>query len=670
VIRRVRRSIGALAVVAVAGAALSACTPPRDRVTENDEPLFTESQLTELVDALPTVPSSPGAETTMRLADGLVPPTNTWFSGLVFGDTPQPVFPLPLAVGATASGFGLGLPEVTATADVIAGGYRPVITADLGAESFVVSAYDDLTATLSFQDAGGDDAAEVTIARGWPYVALVAEKDLTVSLSEDFSSAGDGVWTATVGGETYGVVADDASLSGQTLEIPSGSRAAWFAAPEKGPDVADLAEGGRAAVTGSSVSYSRDGSEIRTSLEYETATGEPTYVAALPHQQAGGAACEEGSYASIYGALGLCRGTELAFTIPAVEPQDALDLSTLSSEDRASLEERLGLDAAEESPAPGDTYFGGKWLYRLANLVQLAAGLGVEDVRESLTSRLTTELRLWAEQGGCEVRGAQCFAYDPTLRGVVGQAPSFGSDEMNDHHFHYGYFLYAAAVAAEADPSVVAELQPVVDLMAADIAMQGDSSLFPERRAFDEYSGHSWASGFSPFADGNNQESSSEAVSAWNGLALWAEATGNDPLQAEAEWMLSSEAATAMAYWVEPDLRPFSDYEHGIVALNWGGKRDYATWFSPAPAAMLGIQLIPMSPAFGYLAGDPGRIESNVAEATVDGYDVQFGDYLLMYARLGGADRQDLLDQAVRLSPESIDGANSRSYLMAWILTR
>src|SRR5690348_16547927 len=28
-----------------------------------------------------------------RLAKGLIPPTNRWFSGLVFGDQAQPVFP-------------------------------------------------------------------------------------------------------------------------------------------------------------------------------------------------------------------------------------------------------------------------------------------------------------------------------------------------------------------------------------------------------------------------------------------------------------------------------------------------------------------------------------------------------------------------------------------------
>jgi endoglucanase Acf2 len=48
--------------------------------------------------------------------------------------------------------------------------------------------------------------------------------------------------------------------------------------------------------------------------------------------------------------------------------------------------------------------------------------------------------------------------------------------------------------------------------------MQGDiatavrnSSLFPFLRNFDVYQGHSWASGNSEFADGNNMESSESA---------------------------------------------------------------------------------------------------------------------------------------------------------------
>ena len=63
-----------------------------------------------------------------RLAEGLVPPTNRWFSGLVFGDKPQPVFPLPLSFGLTDSGFAFGQPVVTTTEKNISGGFRPDVT--------------------------------------------------------------------------------------------------------------------------------------------------------------------------------------------------------------------------------------------------------------------------------------------------------------------------------------------------------------------------------------------------------------------------------------------------------------------------------------------------------------------------------------------------------------
>ena len=106
------------------------------------------------------------------------------------------------------------------------------------------------------------------------------------------------------------------------------------------------------------------------------------------------------------------------------------------------------------------------------------------------------------------------------------------------------------------------------------------------------------------------------------------------------------------------------------MALNWGGKRDYATWFTAEPAAMLGILVIPMTPAATYLGGDPARIEANVAEATGGRFDQKFGDYLLMYAGLAGPDQRETALAAARtLDSRWIDDGNSRSYLLAWLMT-
>ena len=213
-------------------------------------------------------------------------------------------------------------------------------------------------------------------------------------------------------------------------------------------------------------------------------------------------------------------------------------------------------------------------------------------------------------------------------------------------------------------------LRPVMDLVAADLATDSDSSFFPSHRVFDAYAGHSWASGYVPFRDGNNQESSSEAVAAWNGLALWADVTENAALADGARWMLANEAATAQAYWLGFDQSEpvYDGYEHSVVALNWGSKRDYSTWFSAEPNAKLGIQLIPMAPASSYLAGDAERITENLDE----GHGRRLCRAVRrLHAHVLGAAGPRAAADALALALDDpglpIDDANSRTYLMAFL---
>ena len=299
--------------------------------------------------------------------------------------------------------------------------------------------------------------------------------------------------------------------------------------------------------------------------------------------------------------------------------------------------------------------------------------MGAEEAGAQIKARLTDTMAQWTDPQGCAQRQAFCFVYDEQARGLVGLTPSFGSEEFNDHHFHYGYFLYAAGVLAADDPALTAQYAPVMNLLAADLGSSAGNGAFPGQRVFDAYASHSWASGTSPFADGNNQESSSEAVTAWTGLALWGRASQNAGLVTEATWLLSTEALSGLTYWTNFDAgQPvYSGFDHKIIPLNWGGKRDYATWFSAEPAALLGILVIPMSPASGYLGGDPERISANVAEATGGKFDQKFGDYLLMYSALAGDDAQkSALAKAEKLDAQWIDDGNSRSYLLAWLMAK
>jgi endoglucanase Acf2 len=623
--------------------------------------VLADAQVEGLVGALPQ--RTPKQLSAPRLADGLTPPTNRWYSGLVFGDQPQPVFPLPLGFGLTADGFALGLPQVNATADTIAGGFTPAVTVGLGAKSAVVTSDDPSVVVLENRDADGRAIGRTTLAQGSPFVSWVAAKEATVTLPEGFSPAGDGLLVATLDGTRYALATTKAEVSGASARVEAGGRLVFWPVPE-GREPAELVAAAGHVPTGSTLGYQVADDTVTTTLTY--ATDGDSAIARMPHQGTDGD-CGLGSYPSVYGTMPLCAGSAVTWTTPRTPAVAALGLDRVTGEQRDELTRQLDTDLAKLPDFPADTYFGGKALQRTAMLLMVADQLKLTDRAEALASVLDEQLATWTDPKGCEQREAFCFVYDPEGKGLVGLTPSFGSDEYNDHHFHYGYFLYAAGVLAGHDPAAAERYAPVMNLVAADIASAGNR-FFPDRRAFDAYAGHSWASGTSPFADGNNQESVSEAVNAYAGLSLWAGATGDQALAAEADWMLSLEAHSSGAYWLQPDLSAFPGYQHRITVLNWGGKRDYATWFSPEPAAKLGILLLPMSPTSTYLRGDAEAIRANVAEAVGTRFDQKFGDYLLMYAALAGPDDRDRAVEAARkLADGNLDDGMSRTYLMAWL---
>lgn len=653
-----------LAAIALAACVLAGCTTPSppgaEPRTGTPATVFPDAEVADLVAGV--TQRTPKELPTERLAEGLTPPTNRWYSGLVFGPDPQPVFPLPLSFALTADGFGFGLPRVTASADTIAGGYVADVTVGVGAETSVVASDDPSVVVVENRTADGTPIGRTTIAQGSPFVSWVAEQATTMTIPEGFAPADDGLLVATIGESRYALRLDRAEASGTSVEVAEGGSVVFWPVPE-GREPAELVAH-TGVVTGSTVSHGVATDEVSISLAY-AAEGD-TAIARLPHQTSD-QACDLGEYRSIYGVMQLCAGPELSWSTPRTQAAASLDLGGVTSEQRDRLTEQLDADLTALPDFPADTYFGGKMLQRTAMLLTVADQLELTDRAEQLAAVLDEQLTRWTEPKGCEARPASCFVYDPQGKGMVGLTPSFGSDEFNDHHFHYGYFLYAAGVLAVHDPSVVERYAPVLNLLAADIGSAGNSH-FPDRRAFDVYASHSWASGTSPFADGNNQESVSEAVNAYAGLSLWAEAIGNADLAAEADWMLSLEAHASATDWLQPDLSAFEEYQHPITVLNWGGKRDYATWFSAEPAAKLGILLLPMSPTSTYLAGDPERIRMNVAETVGERFDQKFGDYILMYAALAGPeDRDRAVAAAEQLSDDSIDDGMSRTYLLAWL---
>lgn len=642
-------------LLAVLALALTGCT-----VQVQGTPVAEGGSDPALAAAVAALPQrSIGTAPAMRLAAGLTPPTNRWFSGLVFPPEPQPVFPLPLSVALRTDGLTIGVPEVRAEDRTVFGSHTPALDVPVDATDLQVAAYDDLTVTVAYLDRGAE-VGRVVLTRGSPFVRYTATREQALAVGPQ-PLRGDG--TVEIRGGTYGVVTDG-GLSGSVVDLAAGQAATFYAVPADG-DPAAFAEAARVAVTGGAVVERVDGDTVRTTLAYRTSGGD-TIVGAMPGQ--GAAACPAvGSFETLYGRMDLCRTSSLDLAAPALVPSGSLDVGGLSGAERTELEQAVAADTAALELTAADTYFGGKQLARATNLLTLAEGLDMAPTAQRIRDQLVPLLERWTDPQGCAERATHCFVYDPALRGMVGLENSFGSEEFNDHQFHYGYFLYAAGILGKDDPALVEKIAPVIDLLAADIGNARATGEFPRARAFDAYEGHSWASGFSPFGDGNNQESSSESVTAYNGLALWAELRGKPEQRTQAVAMLSREASSAVRYWTQPDLP--AGFGHEVVSINWGGKRDYATWFSAEPSAILGIQLIPMSPIADYLGGDADKIRRSVAEAVPTGdYTAPLADFVLMYKAM--ADRDEALEIARGLPDDAIDDGNSRAYLLAWIMTR
>ncbi|HCH34625.1 MAG: Endo-1,3(4)-beta-glucanase [Candidatus Saccharibacteria bacterium GW2011_GWC2_48_9] len=642
------------------------------RITDSMQPQRNHPSIvnTSTLGALPQKDAS-GIDTS-HLEEGVTPPTNKWFSGLALQKEPKPVFPLPQSFLAKEDSFELGLPVVDTTAKTIFGAHRPdvqVVVKD--ATSYKVSRYDELTVDLTYYN-NKEPLGTLTLTAGSPLMFFVATQktSLSVSTTEKPSVENNAAKIKLPTATTHIAAFENASVTASTSEvtatIPAEGFVTLYQLPNSSKDVLSAVAGNR--VTGSDVEFAQADETYETSLSLHTANSKPTALGLLPHHTSKQKTTSALQYETIYGPSKVSLDNNFRFTTPVINSLESLDVSTLSAADKDLLVTTLRRDINATTFAAEDSYFGGKGLYRAAQLLELAHQLDETQIAASIQQKLRREMVAWLS---ISPREKKSFYYDTRVNGIVGQTIAFGSEEFNDHHFHYGYFIYAASVLAKYDADFLNQHKDMINLLVADIANYNKDETLPLRRSFDPYTGHSWASGSSPFGDGNNQESSSEAINAWVGVNLWASQTKNSALKEQASWMLSNEVASTAAYWMNFDTTQpaYDGYEHEVVSLNWGGKRDYGTFFSAEPNAMLGILLIPMSPTTIYQSAYGDRIARHVEEAlpTMD-TKAQFADYILMYSALGGT--TDQLDIAKDMPDETIDGANSRSYLYAWIMSR
>lgn len=495
----------------------------------------------------------------------------------------------------------------------------------------------------------------------------------------------DGAVGVTIRGVNYGLFAPagahwTVTESGLASDLAGAQSFAVAVLPEKSVD-ALRAFAGHAddVVTGSTTTFDYDpaAASVTQSFSVTTATGEQPLSALYRHQWLGSSEPLTGyTYDSPRGEMKVAQDSSFTTTYaaspmlpvqPLLDPAAAAEVRALVQADVAELASR-----AIKIPFQ-DTYTAGKELGRLSELAQIANQVGETAARDTYLSVIKAELEDWftAGDGATDKK----FVYNEQWGTLQGYPASFDSDkQLNDHNFHYGYFVQAAATVGMFDGEWAGqdEWGGMVDLLVGDIANDDHgSALFPFLRSFDPYAGHSWASGHGDFFAGNNNESSSEALNFSASLALWGSVTGRDDLRDLGMELHSVESAAVLQYWFDVDHAVFPDgFPYEAVGMIWGDGATHTTWFSDNPEMIHGINLMPVNAATSlHLATHPQEILANYAEMAAEsgGAPRYWKNIQWEYLALADPDRALAALQADPGYSLNEGGSGSRAQTLHWI---
>jgi endo-1,3(4)-beta-glucanase len=278
--------------------------------------------------------------------------------------------------------------------------------------------------------------------------------------------------------------------------------------------------------TGGAVSFTYPtGSTAEVSIDFTTVGTGPLAMLALPHHvqvlkpiilNSEESKKLQASYSPIYCIKGKMKaivgdGWKLSYNLVQVGWNFVVG-DKLSTSQLDLIARHLMIDVKLIPPSAIDPYSFGKELARMARLVLIADTFGIADVRAQALTTLKSSFLPWL-QG----TNSNPLLYDKTWGGLVTTTSlsdpnaDFGSGWYSDHHFHYGYFIYAAAVLARHDGTFFEANRGALEAFVRDVCNPDSTDPdFPFARHKDLYDGHSWASGLFPQANGKGQESSSE----------------------------------------------------------------------------------------------------------------------------------------------------------------
>ncbi|CAI4050600.1 hypothetical protein SKDZ_14G3880 [Saccharomyces kudriavzevii ZP591] len=204
------------------------------------------------------------------------------------------------------------------------------------------------------------------------------------------------------------------------------------------------------------------------------------------------------------------------------------------------------------------------------------------------------------------------LVYDTKFNGLVSSGDwaststqyDFGNTYYNDHHFHYGYIIHAAAVIGYVDSKLngtwAADNKDWVNSLVRDVANPSDKDeYFAQSRMFDWFNGHSWAAGLYENGNGKNEESSSEDYNFAYAMKLWGAAIGDLSMELRGDLMISIMKDSMNDYFYYQDdntVEPEEIIGNKVSGILFDNIIDYTTYFGTNTEYIHGIHMLPITP--------------------------------------------------------------------------
>ncbi|MDO4319130.1 MAG: discoidin domain-containing protein [Bacteroidales bacterium] len=577
-------------------------------------------------------------------AEGMPLPTNDWWTDLMHSQFSGALWSLPQMLYTGASGVTVHYPsywidngtEIKSRTSLTVGG-RGFTAAEARA-----TAWHDWDVVMTLPGTRAGRSMTVTMGHGMPFTWIETEGiDPEISFSAAPVLSGDastGI-CARLGDDCYGIYLPEGAktvMAEGRLTIDLSSARGEYVVVALLPSAASLGEYARYAYsvprqTRLSWSYDETRSLLNTVWHVDADNlrrpGEfaPVMQGFLPHAYkhwANGPALDGAEYMSPRGMLRMAAVSTstdntwtYAYRFTGILPYYAVPGvdASVANPYRPEIMRGLMQKYAASGTFGDDTYWGGKGLVQMALNMTFARETGDEESYRLSRDKLRGALVDWLTYTPGE--NTKFFAYYPRWGSLVGYDVSYDSDAFNDHHFHYGYFIYAAALLCLEDKEFAADYGEMLTMIAKDYAnYDRNDARFPFLRTLDPFAGHSYAGGNGDHLNdnGNGQESSSEAMQSWGGVYLLGVALGDREMRDAGIFGWMTESRATAEYWFDRDhIHPGHqhNYDYTKYASPWCTNLTskgigWWTWFSGDALWMHSIQWMPVSPMLGYLSED------------------------------------------------------------------